>query len=237
MSKDRKTARTAGIWFLLTEVTAIVGLLLYEPVLKHRDYVLGAGADAQIGLAALLEMMLVAAIIGTAVVLYPVIRKQSEALALGYVCARLLEGAVIAVGAVSLLAATTLRQEPAGAEPDTLQAIASTLVAVHDWTFVLGPALILGVNSVMLAYLMYRSGLVPRAIAVLGLVGGTLIATFGVLVLVGVLPDGPHPIAFPVFAWEVSFAVWLIVKGFRPAPILDAGPARIERSAPVPAVA
>jgi hypothetical protein len=236
----RRTARTVGVLFLVTEVTAIAGLLLYYPVLKHSDYVLGAGSDTQIALAALLEVMLAIANIGTGVMLFPIIKKQHEGIALGYVCGRLLEAAIIVVGIISLLSVVTLQQDTAagGTDPGTATAIAKSLVAIHDWTFLLGPGIILGVNSLMLSYLMHKSGLVPRFIARLGLVGGPLISLWAIAVLFGVTSDGPTPFALPVFAWEVSLAVWLIVKGFTPSPIIEDHEAQpVERDAPVHAAA
>jgi hypothetical protein len=219
MSSSRRTAFVAGVLFLVTEVAAIAGKLLYGPVQDAGDYVVGDGADAQVALAGLLEIVLVVAIIGTGVVLYPVLRRQSPALALGYAMGRLLEGAVITVGVVAALSVVTLRQEGAGADPASLVPAARALGAVHDWTFALGPNFILGVNSLVLAYLMYTSRLVPRVIAVLGLVGGPLVCVSGVAVMFGLwdaeLSTQSLLMALPVFAWEVSLAVFLIVKGFR----------------------
>jgi hypothetical protein len=220
MGTSRGTAFVVGVLFLVTEVTAIAGKLLYGPVRDAGDYVVGAGADAQVALAGLLELMLVVAVVGTGVALYPVLRRQSTGLALGYALGRLLEGAVITVGVVAALSVVTLRQEGAGAEADVLVPAAAALGAVHDWTFVLGPNFILGVNSLVLAFLMYRSRLVPRVIAVLGLVGGPLVCVSGVAVMFGLwdadLSTPSLLMPLPVFAWEVSLAVYLIVKGFRP---------------------
>ena len=146
-------------------------------------------------------------------------------MALGYVAGRLIEATIIAVGAISLLAVVTMRQDLAGttgADAATAVTIGQSLIAVHDWTFLFGPKLALGVNTVLLAYLMYRSRLVPRAIAVLGLVGGSLIFASGTAVLFGLYEDLSIPgvaAAAPVLAWELSVATWMIVKGFQPSPI------------------
>jgi hypothetical protein len=168
------------------------------------------------------ELLLVAAVIGTAVALYPLIKQQNESVALGYVFVRFLEAVLITVGAVSVLAVVTLRrgaEAAAGAVDSGALATANdALVAIFDWTFILGPNLFLGLNSALLAYLMYKSGLVPRLIAQLGLVGGTLIVVSGTSMLFGVYEltsSWPLIMAVPVFAWEVSFALWLILKGFR----------------------
>jgi hypothetical protein len=226
MTSARRTAIVAGVFFLITEVTAIGGLLLYGSVLGTPDFIVSASVDDTGVLAgAFLEVLLAIAVVGTGVTLYPVIRRVNEGMALGHVAGRLIEAAIIAVGAISLLAVVTLRQDLAGttgAEATAAVTVGQSLVAVHDWTFLFGPKLALGVNTVLLAYLMYRSRLVPRAIAVLGLVGGSLVFASGTAVLFGLYEDlsvlGVSAAA-PVFAWEVSVAVWMIVKGFRPSPI------------------
>ncbi|GEM37139.1 hypothetical protein NN4_16580 [Nocardia ninae NBRC 108245] len=206
----------AGVLFLITEVAAVAGLLLYQPVLTDVNYVVGAGSDGRVLLGGLLELVLVAAVIGTATTLYPVLERHGKSLALGYLCARLLEGAVIAMGTVSVLSVVTLRRGSAGIDDPTLIAVSKALVAVHDWTFLLGPNFILGANSLLLATLMYRSQLVPRPIAVLGLIGGPLICASATAVLFGrydQLSAWGSVAALPVFAWEVSLAVYLICKG------------------------
>lgn len=228
MTSTRRTAIVAGVFFLITEVTAIAGMLLYGPVLGDPDFVVSASADdAAVRAGAFLEVLLAIAVVGTAVTLYPVIRRQNEGMALGHVAGRLIEATIIAVGAISLLAVVTMRHDLAGttgAEAGVAVTVAQSLVAVHDWTFLFGPKLALGVNTVLLAYLMYRSRLVPRAIAVLGLVGGSLIFASGTAVLFGVYEDLSVPgvvAAAPVFAWELSVATWMIVKGFKPSPIIS----------------
>ena len=171
MSSNRKTALIAGALFLITFLTSIpAALLLYGPVLDHANYIVGAGADTRVALGALLEVLLIIANIGTAVVLFPILKRQNEGLALGYVTARLVESTFIAIGIVSLLAIVTLRQDVGGAGgADSLVPVGRSLVAIHDWTFLLGPGWIVGVgNGLILGYLMYRSGLVPRRMAMLG---------------------------------------------------------------------
>ncbi|WP_107654310.1 DUF4386 domain-containing protein [Nocardia suismassiliense] len=217
MNSMRTTAVVAGVLFLITEVAAVAALLLYQPVLSDANYVVGAGSDGRVLLGGLLELVLVAAVIGTATALYPVLERHGKSLALGYLCARLLEGAVIAVGTVSVLSVVTLRRDSAGIDDPALITVSKALVAVHDWTFLLGPNFILGANSLLLATLMYRSRLVPRPIAVLGLIGGPLICLSATAVLFGLydqLSAWGSVAALPVFAWEVSLAVYLIGKGF-----------------------
>jgi hypothetical protein len=147
-------------------------------------------------------------------------------MALGYVAGRLIEATIISVGAISLLAVVTMQRDlsgTTGAEATAAVTVGQSLVAVHDWTFLFGPKLALGVNTVLLAYLMYRSRLVPRVIAVIGLVGGSLVFASGTAVLFGLYEDLSIVgvvAAAPVLAWELSVAVWMIVKGFRPSPVL-----------------
>jgi hypothetical protein len=212
--------------FVITFITSIPPVLfLYGPLLDDPRYIVGGGAaDNGASLGALLELILIVANIGTAVVLYPVVKRVNEILALGFVTARVIESAFIAVGIVSVLSLVTLRQEAvAGADAGPLLAVGESLVALHHWTFLLGPGFVVGVgNGLILGYLMYRSGLVPRGMAVLGLIAGPiLLARF-----VGILFGAFEPISVlgglmvvPEFVWELSFGIWLIVKGFNPSAV------------------
>ncbi|MET9887986.1 DUF4386 domain-containing protein [Streptomyces sp. NPDC006430] len=220
MSSTRKIAVVTGVLFLVTEVAAIGGLALYGPVLQGADYVLGPGADVRVFLGAVCEFVLALAVVGTGVALFPVVKEHNEGAALGYVCLRLMEAAVIVVGIISLLSVVTLRKESAGAagaEAASLLTAGRTLSAIHDWTFLFGPNFVLGANTLVLAYLMFRSRLVPRFIAVLGLVGGAMICASANAVLFGLYAQvsvAGSLAALPVFAWEVTLAVRLLTKGF-----------------------
>ena len=233
MNPLRRTAFVAGLLFVITFVASIpAALVLYTPVLDHTDYILGAGADSRIALGAFLEMILIVANIGTAVVLFPILRRQNEALSLGYVTARVMESVFIAVGLLSLLAIVTLRQDlagTAGADAASLDTVGRSLVAVHDWTFLLGPGWVVGVgNGLLLGYLMYRSGLVPRGMAMLGLIGGPLIIISGTAVLFDVIEPGSSAqviATIPEFFWELSLGIYLMVKGFKLSPITEGLPA------------
>jgi hypothetical protein len=170
-----------------------------------------------------LELLLIIANIGTAVVLFPLLRRQNEILILGYVTARIVECVFIAVGLLSLLTVVTLRQVAAGADPGSLVLVGQSLVALHAWTFLLGPGFVVGVgNGLMLGYLMYRSALVPWGLAVLGLIGGPLVTASGIAVLFGVIEAGSvlQAIAtIPEFLWELFLGIWPIVKGFNPSAV------------------
>ena len=223
--EQQRRARIFGVLFGLTFVTSIAGVLLYDPVLNDADYILGSGSDARIELGALCEIFLVVTNIGTAVVLWPIARRQSETLALGFVTSRVVESIVIAVGAISLLSVVTLREDlgGGGAGAETLTTAGQSLVAVHDWTFLFGPGFCVGMNGLLLGLLMYRSGLVPRWIATSGLIGGPLIFASSIAVLFGAYEqDGAHfAFALPEIVFEASITVYTIWKGFRPSPILD----------------
>ena len=190
-ASTRKLARIAGVLFVITFITSIPALLLYDAVLNDAAYITGAGADTRVELAAFLELLLIIANIGTALALFPILKRQNEALALGYVTARVVESAFIAVGILSVLSIVTLRQDAAGADAGSLVVVGESLVAIKDWTFLLGPGFVVGVgNGLMLGYLMYRSGLVPRRMAMVGLVGGAFICASGIAVLFGVIEAG-----------------------------------------------
>ena len=175
MTDSRRTATVTGVFFLVAAFPAMAALALYQPVLGDGSYVLGTDSDAGIRLGAFLEILVAVSVAGTAITLYPVLRRRHSGFALGYVCGRLLEATLIVVGILALLAVLTLRDGVAGADDGALVATGRALVALHDWTFLFGPNVALGVNTVLLAWLLLRSGLVPRWIPVLGLVAGPLI--------------------------------------------------------------
>jgi hypothetical protein len=224
MSPSRRTAVTVGVLFLITHVTSVPAVLLYDSVLGDRTDVLAGGGTGRLLLGGLLDVVLALAVVGTAVAVHPVVKRWGSGLALGYVGLRTLEAAVIVAGVAALLGVVTLRRHGlgAGAEP-----VAEALVAVRDWTFILGPGLVCGTNTVLLATLMHRSRLVPRYIALLGLVGGPLVFGYNVLELFGVEHVvAPIAVVFvlPVFAWEVCLAVTLVVRGFAGTPQPGARP-------------
>jgi hypothetical protein len=226
--QQRRTARVAGVWFVITFVASIPALLLYDPVLNDTGYILGAGADTRVQLGAFLEIVTAIAGIATAVVLFPIVKRQSEAIALGYVATRVLESTIIVVGLISLLAVVTLRQDlggAAGSDRATLDVVGRALVAIKDGTFLLGPAYCAGLgNGLLLGYLMYRSGLVPSGMALLGVIGGPLSVVGATFVLFGAWEQTSATqfiFTIPEIAWEASLGIYLIVKGFRPSPILD----------------
>jgi uncharacterized protein DUF4386 len=231
----RTIARVFGWLMVITFVTSIPAyFILYAPVRDNPNLITGVGADptASVALGALLEVILIIANVGTAVVLFPILKRQSEVGALGYVSARLVEGIFIAVGIISLLAFLFMRQEgTAGADA----ALGQVFVAIYDRAFLLGPGFFAGfANGLILGYLMYRSGLVPRGMAMLGLIGGPLVMATGIAIMFDVTEPGSTLQAIatiPEFIWELSLGIYCIVKGFKPSPILAMdGPVRVPES-------
>jgi hypothetical protein len=229
MDPMRRTSLTAGILYLLTFVS-IPTLFLYNPVRENADFVLGAGSDTGVLWGALSEVVVALAGIGTAVVLFRVARRQSETAALGFVTARVLEGALILVGVVSMLTAVSLRHDvagTAGADPASLVTTGHSLLASYDWAFLLSQSLMPVFNALCLGYVMYRSGLVPRVLPIIGLVGAPLLLASDLAIFFGVY-DRMAPVAalaaLPIAAWEFSLGVYLTVKGFKPSAVaaLDA---------------
>jgi hypothetical protein len=225
VSSSRNTARVAGVLFLITFATSIPALWAFQPVLDDpAGYIAGGGADNRIFFGALLEALLIIANVGTAVVLFPILRRQSESLSLGYVTARLVECTFIAIGLVTVLGVVSLRHDAVGSAGD----IGVALAAIKDWTFLFGPGFIVGVgNGLILGWLMYTSGLVPRGMAMLGLIGGPLLCIAGILVIYDVIEASgaiQGVMTIPEALWELSLGVYLVVKGFRPSPILEAPP-------------
>ena len=219
MDSLRKTALIAGALYLITFATSIPARILFGPV-KDPNYILGPGvADTQVLFAGFLDVMLALACIGTAVALYPVVKRQNEGVALGFVGSRTLEAAIIVTGVIALLSVVTLRQAGAGA--DALVA-GQALVAVYNWAFLFGPGFMACVNALLLGSLLYRSGLVPRIIPLVGLTGAPLLFASDLAVMFGLweqvsLPAGIATV--PIALWEVSLGVYLVVKGFKPSPI------------------
>jgi hypothetical protein len=223
---QQRRARVFGAWFALTFVFSIPALILYDPVLNDTGYVLGEGSVTRVELGALFEGMSALSGIATAVVIWPIVKRQSETLALSYVAIRTFESVMVVTGAMSLLTVVTLREDLAGSvASESLNIAGQSLVAFHDWTFLFGPAFCAGIgNGLILGYLMYRSGLMPPRLALIGVIGGPVSVIGATFVLFGAW-DQTDSIQFlftlPEIVWELSIAVFMLWKGFRPARILD----------------
>jgi hypothetical protein len=221
MTSMRKTALVAGILYLATFLSSIPAVFLQGAVFDNPNFILGGGADTLVRFGALLDIVNGLTAIGTAVALYSVLRRQHEGFAIGFVASRLFEAATLFIGIVCVFAIVTLRQTgadgTAGADPATLVTIQRSLLAIRDWTFVLGtgvPAL----NAFLLGWLMYRSRLIPRAIPVLGLIGAPLFTSWIIGYIFGITDGGSawHAIAVaPIFFWELFLGLWMTFKGFR----------------------
>jgi len=229
----RRTGRIFGWFFIGTFVASIPARLLFIHGLdtSWTDTVFhpGAVSDTSLQLGAILEFGVIATNIATAVVIYPLVRRQSETVSLGYVTARIMESVFIAIGLISMIAVLDVNDAWEGArgvQAVALEAQGNTLVSVYDWAFQFGPGLVVGFgNGLMLGYLMYRSGLVPPRMALFGLVGGPLLILSFVLILFGAYDNGEGPsglLALPEIVWEAFLGIYCAWKGFRPSPI--AGP-------------
>ena len=222
MTSLRKSALAAGAFYLLSFIS-IPTLFLYVPV-HDPKYILGPGPDTGVLIGAVLEIIVALAGIGSAVALFPVVKRQHEGVALGFVGSRTLEGAMLFAGVAALLSVVSLRQAGAGADAVV---ISQTLVALYDRTFLIGGSFMPAINGLLLGFLLYRSRLVPRVLPLLGFTGAALLVAGDAAVLFGFIGQrAPLSglVALPIAAWEFSLGVYLVVKGFKPSPILDAAP-------------
>ena len=230
----RRLSKTFGFLFLGTWVTAIAGRMLLDPVFGDARYILGDGVGAGVYLGAVFEFGVIATNIATAVVLYPLARRYSETGAIGYVTARVLESAFILVGLLSLLTIVTLRQD-VGADSASLMTTGRALTATYDWSFLFGPGLMAGVgNGLIVGYIMYRSGLMPRRLAVIGLAGGSIHIVGFLGVLFGVFEAGSAgQFLFTIteMVWEATLPIYAIWRGFRATSVVPLD----DRAAPVEA--
>jgi hypothetical protein len=214
----RSTALVAGVLYLVTFVSSIAGAVLLDPVLNNPQYVVGAGSDTQALFGALLDLVNAVACIGTAVVLFSVVKRQHEGLAIGYVASRIVEAVIVVAGVLGVLAVVTLRQPGAtGADAATLVVVQRALLAIRGWVVLLGIPVMAGINALLLGSLLYRSRLVPRVIPAIGLIGAPLMisATIGTMLGVNEMLSVWSGLgAAPIFGWELSLGLWLAIKGF-----------------------
>jgi hypothetical protein len=230
----RKYARAAGILYLLTFVS-IPTLSLYSSV-RNPNYIVSPGPDTAVLIGGVLEIIVALACIGTAVALYPVVKRQNEALALGFVSARILEASTIFAGVASLLTLVTLRQAGVGVAG---LVTGRALAALYDRLF-LGQSLMPAINAMLLGTLLYQSRLVPRILPTLGLVGAPLLLAGTMLSMFGIVDRSAPVLALgvlPIALWELSLGVWLTVKGFTPSPLIAEDGSPQINTAPSAAVA
>jgi hypothetical protein len=213
----RKTALVGGILYLVTFIGSIPAAILVGPAINEPTYVTSAGADQQVTLGLVLELVNVFGLIGCGIAFFAVVRRVHEGLAIGYLATRLFEGAIITVGVLSLLAVVTLRQQGAAdGNAETLVPVASALVAVRDWAMTIGPNMA-AFNALMLGTALYRARLVPRVIPALGLVGAPILISYTIGTILGLTgPGTPFQVVavMPFFIWELVLGLWLTFKGF-----------------------
>lgn len=218
---NKLAARIVGVLFILAAITAVIGLALYDPILNGSEYLTEGSKHAnQVIVGAVMELILAVSAVGTATTMFPYLRKYNETIALWHVCFRFMEAVIIIVGIISVLSLLTLSQEyVAAGNPDaaSYQASGTLLKAVHDWTFLLGPNFMLGINTAMYSYIFFRSKLVPRFIPIIGLTGASLVFIAALLEMFGVIDQVSTLgaiLSAPVFVNEMTLAVWLLAKGF-----------------------
>jgi len=225
MDRMRKTALVAGILYLVTFAGSIPALPLYHDLLHNPNYLLGGASDTGVLWGAVLEVICALAGIGTAVVLYPVAKRNSETAAMGFVASRTLEATMIFVGVLSVLSLVTLHDAgTSAAQAGSLLTTGHSLVGLHDWTFLLGPGIMPAINALCIGTVMYRTGLVPRIIPKIGLIGAPLLLASSLATLFGGFDQvsaWAMLAALPIAAWEFSFGVWMTFKGFRPAAVAE----------------
>jgi hypothetical protein len=217
----RKNAAYAGALYLITFAASLPAWFLLDPVLTDPGYIVSSGGDTQVLVACFLDMVNAVALVGTAVAVYPVVRRENVSMALGFVTSRMFEAAVIMIGVVSLLGIVTLHQDftaGEGADAATLGVVGEALVAVRDWTFLLGPGFMACFNALLFGTLLYRSRLVPRIIPTMGLIGAPLLLLSSIATFFGhneQMSAVSSLATLPIAAWELSVGFWMLFKGFR----------------------
>jgi hypothetical protein len=237
MSTMRKATLAAGLFYIATFVFSIPALALYDGVVNDPNFVLGAGNDQPVLWGGLLEVLTGLTCIGTAIAIYPVIKRFGPGRAVGFVASRTLEAAMIFTGVLAVLAVYTLRQDVAGADAVGLTTTASALVAVKEWTFLLGPGVMASINALLFASILYQSRLVPRWMPTLGLVGAPLLLISCTAVLFGAWEQVSSTallLTLPIAAWELSVGFYMTFKGFR-KPTVSEHDETAETSAPTTA--
>jgi hypothetical protein len=226
MDTTRKHALAAGLFYLATFVFSIPAVALYAGVLDDPDWVLGSGAAGGVQLGALIEILTALACVGTAVAVYPVIKRFGPARAMGFVASRTLEAAMIFTGVLAVMAIFTMRQH--GGDPTALTTTADGLVAVKDWTFLVGPGLAPAVNALCFATVLHQSRLVPRWIPTIGLIGAPLLVISSITTLFGGWEQTSSTallLALPIAAWALAVGIYMTVRGFRTQPAAGRGAA------------
>ena len=209
-----------GFFYIVAAVSAVIAVIFYQPVLSDQWYLaVENGFETKILLGVLNDLLLVVSAVGTAVMLFPYIRKWNEHLALGYLCFRFMEAVFIAIGLVSILGLVSLsiQFESGSLTKENAQGAGFLLQAFHRWTFMLGPNLMLGINTFLYSYLLFKTGIIPQFLAIFGMVTAVLVFGAGLLDMFDIIEPvstAKGILALPLGVYEMSLAVWLMVKGF-----------------------
>jgi hypothetical protein len=222
----RNHARASGIFYLLTFASSIAAVVYFlKPILDDANYIVGPGQDTRVVIGCLLDTVNGLTAVGSAVAVYPVLKRQNQAMALGFVTSRVYEAAVVMIGVVSLLAVVGIRRDMHGAtgsDVTTMVTIGHSLVTARDYTFLLGPNLAPVINAVLFGTLLYKSRLVPRFIPVMGLLAAPLLLAPTLATLLGATEHGSiwwAPGGALIFVWELTVGLYMTFKGFKPSPL------------------
>jgi hypothetical protein len=241
MSPTRKAALIAGVAYILTFIGSIPALPLYHDLLNDPNYLLGNASDTGVLWGALGEIVCAITGIVTAVALYPIAKRHSPTSALGFVMSRTIEAAMIFVGVLSVLSLVTLHDAGASAgEAGSFLTTGRGLVALRDWTFLLGPGLAPAISALCIGTVMFRTGLVPKILPTIGLIGAPLLLASSIASLFGAwdqVSGTAVVMALPIAAWELSFGVYMTVKGFRSDAVIDVSTDTVDPAVTAPAFA
>ncbi len=223
MISYRMTAVIVGVLFVAATVASLLVGAFLGSTLEAPNYLANVAAnDTRVVIAAVFELILAVSVFGIGLVLFPILRRHAESVALGYVGLRLIEAVFIVIASLNLLSLLTLgRRYVAGtSDASYYQPTGASLLALRDWSYLFGTLIFFGLGALVLNYLLYRSRLVPRWLSAWGLIGATSVLLYGFLGLFGLSTDLTSPstfLALPIALQEMVFAVWLIVKGFDPS--------------------
>ncbi len=219
--RDKTNARILGIFYIIAALSSIIAVVLYGPVLSEQwQMAVANGSETKVLIGVLNDLLLVVTAVGTSVMLFPYVRLWNEHIALGYLCFRFMEAVFIAIGILSilgLLRLSTYNSTASLASAASLEPIGLLLQDIYRWTAMLGPNFMLGINTSLYSYLLYRTGYVPKPLAIFGMLTAVMVLVAGLLQMFGII--GPYSavkglVALPVGVYEMTLAVWLIVKGF-----------------------
>ena len=223
MNGHKKATRIVGALFITATVTSVIGhLVILSPILDASDYLSNIAAnDMQTVLGILLDAINAFVVVAIPVLLYPILKKHNEALALGYLASRIMESVILFIGHISLLALVTISREytQAASEAAYIQTVGNSLVAVSDWAFLLGPGIVFSLTALILNTILYQAKLVPRFISIWGFIGAILLFMADMLGIFGLSTTSTlfTLLVLPIGLQEMVFAGWLIVKGFNPS--------------------